>query len=110
MLPVRRRLSSTHTFWVLAAAPHPGSRRIATGETAAAGGPGGTLCGGPCLPTVPESNQDGQDPVGVHRPPECPGPAPAGAGRVGDPDKVGLRTDPRVPQPGECRVGGKKDG
>lgn len=82
--------------------PSPGPRRTASGTRAAAGGPGGPLRGVPCLPAVPEGGWDGQDPVGVHRPPERAGPAPGGAERVRDPDEVGLRADPGVTQPGEC--------
>ena len=87
----------------------PGPRRTASGESAAAGGPGGTLCRVPGLPAVPEGGQEGQDPVGVHCPPDGPGPAPAGAECVRDPDQVGLRADPGVTQPGEwgARGGGE---
>lgn len=89
--------------------PLPGPRRVASGESAAAGGPGGTLCRVPRLPAVPEGGQDGQDPVGVYRPSEHPGPASGGAERVGDPDQVGLHADPGVTQPGECRTREGKD-
>ena len=81
--------------------PLPGPRRVASREGAAAGGPGGTLCRVPRLPAVPEGGQDGQDPVGVHRPPDHPGPAPGGAECIRDPDQVSLHADPGVAQPGE---------
>lgn len=47
--------------------------------------------------------------MGVHCPPDGPGPAPAGAECVRDPDQVGLRADPGVTQPGEwgTRGGGE---
>lgn len=91
-------------LWVwVHSCPLPGSRWIAAGESAAAGGTGGRLCTVACCSAVPEGGPGDRDPVGLHRPPQHPGLAPGRAECVWDADQVGLHADPGIAQLGECR-------